>query len=80
MNNFNPEKEIENQIKTVIYCETLNPEKEDSVEVKDVKKVRGELVASEGHVWGKTWIMLPLKFTLPSFGERKSTGAWSAFL
>lgn len=48
MNNFNPEKEIENQIKTVIYGETLNPEKEDSVEVKSVKKVRGELVASEG--------------------------------
>lgn len=48
MNNFNPEKEIENQIKTVIYGETLNPEKEDSFEVKDVKKVRGELVASEG--------------------------------
>ena len=38
MNNFNPEKEIENQIKTVIYGETLNPEKEDSVEVKSVKK------------------------------------------
>lgn len=48
MNNFNPEKEIENQIKTVIYGETLNPEKEDSVGVKSVKKVRGELVASEG--------------------------------